>query len=89
MHTKTLTARFVSDDDFIDDQIGGRLANAVSKLSEEKRVALVTTLHKAFEPYVDRNGFAFPMESHVVLARKQPGNGVRLFESWCLLTVFR
>ena len=69
MHTKTLSARFASASDFIDYQFGGRLANAVSTLSEERRAALVAALRKAFEPYVGPEGLAFPMEAHVMVAR--------------------
>lgn len=72
MHTKTLPARFASASDFIDYQLGGRLANAVSTLSDETRAVLVAQLSKAFNPYVDPEGMAFPMEAHVVLARKSP-----------------
>ena len=68
MHTKTLPARFASARDFIDYQLGGRLASAVSTLSDETRTALVAALRKAFEPYVDSDGLAFPMQAHVVLA---------------------
>ena len=68
MHTKTLPTRFVSTRDFIEYQLGGRLANAVSTLSDETRTALVAALHKAFEPYVGPDGLAFPMEAHVVIA---------------------
>ncbi|HEY7554023.1 MAG TPA: methyltransferase domain-containing protein [Candidatus Binatia bacterium] len=70
MHTKTLPARFPSASDFIEYQLGGRLANAVSTLSDEIRTALVAALRKAFEPYVGPDGLAFPMEAHVVLARR-------------------
>ena len=70
LHTKTLPARFASARDFIDYQLGGRLASAVSTLSDETRTALVAELHKEFEPYVDSDGLAFPMQAHVVLARK-------------------
>lgn len=70
MHTKTLSARFASARDFIDYQFGGRLASAVGTLSDETRTALVAALRKAFEPYVDSGGLAFPMQAHVVLARR-------------------
>jgi hypothetical protein len=69
MHTKILTVRFPLASDFIDYQLGGRLANAVSKLSDETRAALVTALWTGFEPYTSPDGLAFPMEAHVVLAR--------------------
>jgi hypothetical protein len=69
MHTKTLPARFASAGDFIDYQLGGRLANAVSTLSGEARAALVAALRKAFEPYGSPDGLAFPMQAHVVVAR--------------------
>jgi ubiquinone/menaquinone biosynthesis C-methylase UbiE len=69
LHTKMLPARFASASDFIDYQLGGRLANAVSTLSDEKRTALVAALHNAFEPYVGPDGLAFPMEAHVVVVR--------------------
>ena len=68
MHTKTLPARFSSPSDFIDYQLGGRLATAVSTLSDETRTALVAALHEAFEPYVSPEGLVFPMEAHVVVA---------------------
>ena len=70
MHTKTLPARFSSASDFIGYQLGGRLANAVSTLSDETRTALVAALHKALEPHVGPDGLAFPMEAHVVVARR-------------------
>ncbi len=70
MHTKTLTARFVLADNFTDYQLEGRLANAVSKLSDEIRGALVAALRTAFESHMVPGGLAFPMEAHVVLARK-------------------
>jgi SAM-dependent methyltransferase len=60
MHTKTLPARFASASDFIDYQLGGRLASAVSTLSDETRTALVAALRKAFEPYVGPDGLAVP-----------------------------
>jgi ubiquinone/menaquinone biosynthesis C-methylase UbiE len=69
-HTKTLPAHFAAAGDFIEYQLGGRLANAVSTLSPDTRTALVAALHKAFEPYVDSDGLVFPMEAHVVMARK-------------------
>jgi ubiquinone/menaquinone biosynthesis C-methylase UbiE len=68
--TKTLVARFVLADDFIDYQLGGRLANAVSKLSDEKRLALVTSLQTVFERYAGPDGLQFPMEAHVIVARR-------------------
>jgi ubiquinone/menaquinone biosynthesis C-methylase UbiE len=69
MHTKTLPARFPPASDFVDYQLGGRLANAVSTLSDETRTALVAALREAFEPYVSPEGLVFPMEAHVVVAR--------------------
>jgi len=69
MHTKTLPARFASAGDFIDYQLGARLANAIGTLSDEKRKALVSALLSSFEPYVGSDGLAFPMEAHVVVAR--------------------
>src|SRR5574341_1577923 len=70
MHTKRLPARFTSASDFIQYQLGGRLANAVGTLSDETRTALVGALRKAFEPYVGPEGLVFPMEAHVVVARR-------------------
>ena len=70
MHTKTLPARFASASDFIEYQLGGRLANAVSTLSDETRTALVAALLKALEPHVGPDGLAFPMEAHVVVTRR-------------------
>jgi ubiquinone/menaquinone biosynthesis C-methylase UbiE len=68
--TKTLPAHFAAAGDFIEYQLGGRLANAVSALSPDTRTALAAALHKAFEPYVSSDGLAFAMEAHVVIARK-------------------
>jgi hypothetical protein len=70
MHTKTLPARFSSASDFIEYQLGGRLGNVVSTLTDDTRTALVAALCKAFESYVSPDGLVFPMEAHVVLARK-------------------
>ena len=70
IHTKTLPARFASARDFVDYQLGGRLASAVGTLSDETRMALVEALHKAFEPYMDSDGLAFPMQAHVVVAQR-------------------
>ena len=70
INTKTLSARFASTRDFIDYQLGGRLASAVSTLSNETRASLVAALCKAFEPYVDSDGLAFPMQAHVVVAQR-------------------
>jgi hypothetical protein len=47
MHTETLPARFASASDFIEYQLGGRLPNAVSTLSDETRRSLATALSKA------------------------------------------
>jgi ubiquinone/menaquinone biosynthesis C-methylase UbiE len=69
-HTKTLNAKFAGANDFIDYQLGGRLANAVSKLSDETREALIAALKTEFGPYKNPDGLAFPMEAHVVVARK-------------------
>jgi ubiquinone/menaquinone biosynthesis C-methylase UbiE len=69
-HTKTLNAQFAGANDFIDYQLGGRLANAVSNLSEEARGALVSALQTEFGPYTGPEGLAFPMEAHVAVARK-------------------
>jgi len=56
--------------DFIEYQLGGRLANAVKTLSPDSRAALVAAMHNAFEPYVGPDGLVFPMEAHVVIARR-------------------
>jgi hypothetical protein len=69
MNTKTLPTRFASASDFIEYQLGGRLANAVGTLSDEARAALVAALRKAFGPYVGPDGLVFPMESHVMIVR--------------------
>lgn len=50
-------------------KLSGRLANAVSNLSDEARAALVAVLRTTFEPYLGPDGLAFPMEAHVVVAR--------------------
>jgi len=69
-HTKTLPAHFPAAGDFIEYQLGGRLANAVKTLSPDSRAALVAAMHNAFEPYVGPDGLVFPMEAHVVIARR-------------------
>lgn len=70
IETTMLPARFASADDFIGYQLGGRLANAVGTLTDERRDALVDALRKAFEHCTGPSGLSFPMEAHVVLARK-------------------
>jgi ubiquinone/menaquinone biosynthesis C-methylase UbiE len=70
IETTALPARFASADDFIGYQLGGRLANAVGTLTDERRGALVDALRKAFEDCTGPSGLSFPMEAHVVLARR-------------------
>ncbi|HXV81704.1 MAG TPA: methyltransferase domain-containing protein [Candidatus Binatia bacterium] len=70
VHTKTLNAQFSAANDFINYQLGGRLANAVGKLNDEERGALVLALQAEFGPYTSSTGLVFPMEAHVVVARK-------------------
>jgi ubiquinone/menaquinone biosynthesis C-methylase UbiE len=70
IYAKTLAARFLSSDDFINYQLGGRLAGAVNKLNDDARVALITALRKTFEPYSGPQGLTFPMEAQVIVARR-------------------
>jgi hypothetical protein len=44
------------------------LAEPVGRLDVEERAALVADLEDVLEPYVDDDGLALPIESHVALA---------------------
>jgi ubiquinone/menaquinone biosynthesis C-methylase UbiE len=70
INTKTLPSRFVTASDFIDYHFAGRLANAVNSLADDERAALVAALRNALEQYMGPYGLAFPMQAHVVKARK-------------------
>jgi SAM-dependent methyltransferase len=64
------TARLPSPDAFVGYQIATRPATAVATLDDAVRAAMFdTTACAALHAHVDSQGVAFPMESHVALAR--------------------
>jgi hypothetical protein len=44
------------------------MADAVATLGGDARVALLEDVQIALRPYRDRDGLAFPMESHLAVA---------------------
>lgn len=64
------TARFPSPDDFIGYLLASRLAGAVAQVADDDRAALVESARAALSPYVDTEGLALPMESHLVVAHR-------------------
>jgi ubiquinone/menaquinone biosynthesis C-methylase UbiE len=61
-------ARFPVADHFIETQLAGRPANAVAALPDAARKALLDDARAAFRPFVDADGLAFQMESHLAVA---------------------
>jgi ubiquinone/menaquinone biosynthesis C-methylase UbiE len=64
------TARFPSPDDFIGYLLASRLAGAVAQVPDDDREALVESARAALSPYVDTDGLALPMESHLLIASR-------------------
>jgi hypothetical protein len=51
---------------------GSPLAAHVAHVDERTRAALVADVHAALQSFIDTDGVAFPMESHVTLAVAAP-----------------
>jgi SAM-dependent methyltransferase len=61
--------RFPSVDEFLRFEVlASPLAEPVGRLDAEERDALVADLEDVLDPYVDDDGLALPIESHVALA---------------------
>jgi hypothetical protein len=61
--------RFPSVAEFLRYEVlASPLADPVGWLDAEERDALVADLEHVLEPYVDNDGLALPIESHVALA---------------------
>jgi SAM-dependent methyltransferase len=63
------TAHFPTPDAFVEFLMAGRMAGAVATLGDDARAALLEDVRIALRPYRDGDGLAFPMESHVAVAR--------------------
>ena len=63
-------ARFPSAEAFVSCLMAGRLADTVSRLGEEARQSLLAEACVALAPWVRSDGLEFPMESHLVTARR-------------------
>jgi hypothetical protein len=61
-------ARFPVADQFIETQLAGQLVNAAAALPETARKALLDDAPAAFHPFVDADGLAFQMASHLAVA---------------------
>ena len=60
-----------SDLRFVQDQAAGSpLAGHVAKVSDEARAALVDEIGDALRPYIAGGALAFPIEAHLVSAKK-------------------
>jgi ubiquinone/menaquinone biosynthesis C-methylase UbiE len=65
------TVRFTSPEALVQYYIAGSpLAGHVSSAREEARAALIPTVQSALQPYVHDDRLAFPIEGHLVAARR-------------------
>jgi hypothetical protein len=65
------TVRFPSVARFVQDYVAGSpLAAHVAKVSDEARAAIVSEVGDALRPYVAAGVVTFPIEAHLVSAKK-------------------
>jgi SAM-dependent methyltransferase len=71
LHTADLTVRFASPEQFVWlEMIPSHLENPVAKMDMHALSVLVSEVNAALQPYVTSDGLAFPMQAHLVNARK-------------------
>ena len=63
-------ARFPSAEALVSFLMAGRLADAVSTLGDDARQALLDEACRALALWGGPDGLAFPMESHLLTARR-------------------
>jgi SAM-dependent methyltransferase len=71
LHTADLTVRFASPEHFVWlEMLPSHHENPVANMDVPALSVLVSEVHAALEPYVTSAGLAFPMQAHLVTARK-------------------
>jgi ubiquinone/menaquinone biosynthesis C-methylase UbiE len=65
------TVRFPSPEEFLRRQLASWKSEVVAGMDDETRVTLVSDFNVALELYVDDEGLAFPMGTHLAIAYKQ------------------
>jgi hypothetical protein len=71
IRTSVGTVRFASSEDFVQHQVSGSpLAGPVSQADDNARSALLHEVSTALQPYMSRDGLAFPIEAHLVTGRR-------------------
>jgi SAM-dependent methyltransferase len=69
LRTAVGTARFASPEQFVRlEMIPAHLASPVAQADESSYSALIREVSRALQPYMSRDGLAFPMEAHLVMA---------------------
>ena len=71
LHTAVLTVRFASPEQFVWlEMLPSHLENPVARMDVHALSVLVSEVNAALQPYVTSDGLAFPMQAHLVNARK-------------------
>ena len=71
LHTAVLTVRFASPEQFVWlEMLPSHLENPVAGMDVRALSVLVSEVNAALQPYVTSDGLAFPLQAHLVNARK-------------------
>src|SRR5438270_3260008 len=71
LHTAVRTARFASLEQFVRiEMIPSHPESPLAKMDEHALAVLIGEVNTALQPYVSADGLAFPMQAHLVTARK-------------------
>lgn len=71
LHTAVLPVRFASPEQFVWlEMLHSHLENPVAQMDVHALSVLVSEVNAALQPYVTSDGLAFPMQAHLVNARK-------------------
>jgi hypothetical protein len=71
LHSAVLTVRFASPEHFVWlEMLPSHLENPVAQMDVHALSVLVSEVNTALYPYVTSDGLAFPMQAHLVTARK-------------------
>jgi ubiquinone/menaquinone biosynthesis C-methylase UbiE len=68
--TQSGTARFPSVDGFLASMLAGSPLAALGEITDETVAMVAQDMTEALQPYVGPDGLVFPMQSHLVTARK-------------------
>jgi hypothetical protein len=71
LHTTVLTVRFASPEHFVWlEMLPSHHENPVAHMDVPALSVLVSEVHAALQSYMTSDGLAFPMQAHLVTARK-------------------